>query len=453
MSSEHQSAVPPQLAGTVIRGRVTPPPSKSLTHRFVNLALLSGRPAVLERPLVAEDTDLFLGALEALGWRIARGADAVRLEPPVPPSRPRAQRVELDCGNAGTMYRFLAAALTVLPGRFRLDGTARLRERPVGPLLRALRSLGGRVECPEREGYAPIDIEGGSLTGGRARVEAGESSQYLSALLMAGLRARSEVVLEVAGLTSAPYVALTRGAIRRSVEGEDPIRQGADGGPGTTRIAPVPSGRFPGPGRVAVEPDLSAACYPAAGAALTGGAVVLESVRRDSLQGDLGFLRLLGRMGARLVWREDGAEVRGTPELVSPGVADLSSMPDQVPTLAALAPFARGTTRIENVAHLRIKESDRLRAMAEGLGRLGVPVEERPDGLVIPGVWSGERGGGGHVVPGDEVVIETFDDHRIAMSFALVALRREGVVIDRPGVVAKSYPRFWQDLGSLLTTP
>lgn len=440
-SSLHDPSTPrPIPSGRVVDGAVTPPPSKSITHRALDLALLSGRPAVVERPLLADDTRLFLGALDSLGWTVEHGEGEVRLTPPErPPSETEEARV--FCGNAGTMYRFLAASLAALPeapARIVLDGTPRLRERPVGPLLEALRALGARITCPEGEGHAPLVVETGSLRGGRARLSAGESSQYLSALLMACLRAPEPTRLEVASLTSAPYVELTREAIRRTVAGDDPVRQTAEG----YAIEPA----LPGVDRFRVEADFSAACYPAAGAALTGGEAEILDVCRDSAQGDRHLLELLERMGASVSWRDDAVLVRGGRELVAPGAVDLSGMPDQVPTLAALAPFARGTTRIENVAHLRIKESDRLLAMATGLSALGVPVEERPDGLVIPGCWADRE----RVVQGEERVIDPFDDHRIAMAFALVGLRRSGVLVAHPEVVAKSYPAFWSDLGGLL---
>lgn len=451
MTSPHDPADPssprPIPAGRVVRGTVTPPPSKSVTHRCLSLALLGGREAVVERPLLAEDTRLFLDALRDLGWAVERGGADVRLGPPAEPP----ERAEVFCGNAGTMFRFLTAILCTIPGRFRLDGTARLRERPVGPLLEALRALGARVTCPGREGAAPLEIEGASLRGGSAVLRAGESSQYLSALLLAGLRAAEPVRLEVDGLTSAPYVELTREAIRRAFpRGADPVSEGA---PRAGRRVFEVTPDVPAAERFTVEADLSAACYPAAGATLTGGRVEILGVRRDSAQGDRGLFDLLERMGAAVEWGAGRVVVRGPDEggegLEAPGTVDLSAMPDQVPTVAALAPFARGETRIENVAHLRIKESDRLRAMARGLSRLGVPVEERPDGLVIPGCWAPDGSGGSRVVTGEPVEIDPFDDHRIAMSFALVGLRRRGVRVAHPEVVAKSYPAFWTDFDRL----
>ncbi len=416
--------------GLQVQGRVSPPSSKSITHRYLLLGLLGRLPLVVERPLVAEDTRLTLAALTTCGFRCEPGADEVRLEPgPLPAGG------EIHCGNAGTLFRLLVACLTVVPGRWRVDGSPRLRERPIGPLLATLRALGAEIHCQEREGFAPLEIHGGSLRGGTAELDAGESSQYLSAVLLAAQRAPAPVEVHVSSLVSAPYLDLTRDAVRRfggAIEEVAPL---------VYRVSPAPLRAS----RVRVETDFSAACYPAAAAALAGGPVTIAGVRADSRQGDRGFFDLLSRMGAVIEWAQDGgdgATVRaGRLEALR---ADLSAMPDQVPTLAALAPFARGTTHVDNVAHLRIKESDRLAAMARELGRLGVPVEERPDGLSIPGIWADG------VPPGlPPVTVHTYDDHRIAMSLALVGLRRPGVSIAEPGVVAKSYPEFWRDLEAL----
>jgi 3-phosphoshikimate 1-carboxyvinyltransferase len=411
-------------SGRRTRGRLRVPSSKSLTHRYLNLALLSGAPVVIERPLFAEDTRLFLAALGRCGFQVAEEGDDVRL---TPAERP-AGEVEIFCGNAGTMLRFLVATLTVVPGLWRLDGIPRLRERPVGPLVEALRRLGARIEYVAAEGYVPLRIEGGTLRGGTTTLDAGESSQYLSALLMAALRAPGEVVVEVPTLTSRPYVDVTiaaasafDGHIERS-------------GPRAYRVRPS---ALRG-GRARVEGDYSAACYPAAAAALTGGEVILDGLSPDSRQGDREFIDLLAEMGAEVSWKGEDLRVRGTGALK--GVkADLSGMPDQVPTLAALAPFAEGETLIHNVAHLRIKESDRLEAMATELKKLGADAREGRDSLWLPGLWAAAE------TPTDTVHVDPHGDHRIAMSCALVGLRRPGVVIDHPEVVAKSYPGFWRD--------
>jgi 3-phosphoshikimate 1-carboxyvinyltransferase len=413
------------VASGRVDGEVAPPPSKSATHRALNLALLAGRPIAIERPLVAEDTELFLAALAVLGWRIERAEDVARLTPGRAPAS-----ADLDCGNAGTMARFLTASLCTLPGEWRLDGVARLRERPVGPLVEALRGLGARIDYQATAGSFPLRIAGGTLRGGRVRLQAGESSQYLSALLMAGLRAVEPVEIEVTRLVSAPYVELTLEAMARY--GAAHALSG-----GIYRVEPQDFGLA----RLRIEGDWSAAAYPAAAAAL-GGRVRLRGLDPRSRQGDRSFLELLARMGARVVPQADGVEVRSDGALRAID-ADLSALPDQVPTLAALAPFARGTTRILNVPHLRIKESDRLAAMASELRRIGAAVEELADGLIIPGVWADTE------PPHDPVTVEPRGDHRIAMSLAVAGLRRRGMRIATPEVVGKSYPGFWSDFEGL----
>ncbi len=411
--------------GRRLAGRVSVPPSKSLTNRALCLALLARAPMRLERPLLSDDTKALLAAVEALGIGAERDAAGLRFLPAELPDR-----AAIDCGASGTMARFMTAILSVLPGTWRLDGSPRLRERPVGPLIEGMRSLGASIDCLEHEDFLPLAIRGGVLEGGRATLDAGESSQYLSALLMAATGARRQVEVEVTGLTSAPYVDLTLDMMERfgaRVERSEP---------GALRVRPGLSA----PDAYTVEGDASAACYFAAAAALTGGTVELTGLPRDSRQGDLGFFDLLEEMGAGVEWpASDRVMVRGGARLEALDV-DMSEMPDQVPTMAAIAPFAAGTTRIRNVSHLRLKESDRLHASATELGRLGAVAVDLPDGLEIEGVWASQP------PPSDPVVVATHDDHRIAMSFALVGLRRPGVRIAESGVVSKSYPAFWEDL-------
>lgn len=431
MASPSSSPEPrPVPSGRRVAGSVRVPSSKSVSHRYLNLALLARAPLTLERPLLAEDIELALAALETCGFAVDReqGGEAVRLVPGPVPSAGR-----ISCGNAGTLLRFLTATLATVDGDWILDGTPRLRERPVGPLVAALKDLGAHIEFAGRRGFPPLRIRGGKLAGGTARLDAGESSQYLSALLMAALAAHGPVAVEVTALTSAPYVALT---LEAAAAFGGRIREQA---PGHLTVEP---GLAP-PARLEVEGDFSAACYPAAAAALTGGEVRLIGLRPGSAQGDRAFFDLLAAMGARVEWSGEEVVVGGGRELEAVE-EDLASMPDQVPTLAALAPFARGTTRVTRVAHLRIKESDRLAAMVEELGRLGVAVEELADGLAVPGVWAHRR------PPAAPVTVDPHGDHRIAMSLALVGLRRPGVSVARPEVVAKSYPAFWQDLTRLL---
>jgi 3-phosphoshikimate 1-carboxyvinyltransferase len=427
-TSPEPLAVP---AGRRARGRLEVPPSKSVTHRQLALALLARQPLLVRRPLRAEDTDLFLGVLRRLGWRVEELPAAVRLAPPT--SLPAA--AELDCGAAGTLLRFLVALLAALPGDWTLDGTPRLRERPVGPLAAALAQLGVRVSWRRRPGYPPLTVHGGTLAGGGATIDAGESSQYLSGLLLAALAAPRPTALAVTALTSAPYVEVTLDLVR---QWGGRVERTADGYLVVPGLVPRPE--------VAVEGDWSAAAYPAAAAALTGGDVSLVGLRRGTAQGDRAFVDLLVTMGATVGWEGDDLRVRGPQQLRSIQ-ADLGSMPDQVPTLAALGPFARGTTRIHGVPHLRLKESDRLAAMARELGRVGAEVEELPDELRVSGSWAERK------PPRDPVVVDSWGDHRIAMAMALVGLRRPAVSIATPEVVGKSYPRFWEDLLGLLEPP
>jgi 3-phosphoshikimate 1-carboxyvinyltransferase len=427
-SSPEPAAVP---AGRVASGRLRPPSSKSLTHRAGAIALLARAPVTIVRPLDAEDTRLLFAALASLGYRVEVAGETTRVEPP----RAFPERAEIDCGNAGTLFRFLVALAATVPVASRLDGVARLRERPAGPLVGALRALGVAIDEVGSPGCAPLVVHGGTLAGGRVTLDAGESSQYLSALLLAGQRATAPLEVVVERLVSAPYVELTVEMIQRF-------------GGRVERPAP---GRFvaiPSPlrgGEVEVEADFSAAAYPAAAAAITGGRVEIEGVSRDSKQGDRRLFELLERMGASVEWSAGGATVGGG--VLAAVDADLSDIPDQVPTLAALAPFARGTTAIRNVAHLRIKESDRLAAMTSELRRAGAEVEELADGLVIPGVWAEAS------PPTAPVTIDPRADHRIAMAMALVGLRRPNLAIADPDCVAKSYPEFWRDLARLVGEP
>ncbi len=421
-------------SGVVARGSVLPPGSKSLSHRFLNLALLHQLPLEVRNLLEAEDLDLFRAALDSMGWGVSHQDGVLVLDPPVTPSTGG----RVFCGNAGTMLRFLTATLCVVPGRWELDGTPRMRERPIAQLVEALRQLGAEVVSLGQEGYVPVELHGGSLSSGRCSLDASSSSQYLSALLMAGSVLDAGLEIEVTSLASAPYVDLTLQAMTELGCATVDV----DGG--LWRV--VPTGERSGSRRsIVVESDFSAVAYPAAAACITGGEVEIRGVGADSLQGDRRFLDVLEKLGATVSWHDGAVVVSGRPE--SALDVDLGAMPDQVPTLAAVAAFCPGTTRIRGVAHLRIKESDRLRAMSRELERCGVVVRELDDGLEIEGrpEWlePGEA-------PNEPVEIETYDDHRIAMSMALVGLRRGGVRILEPHVVGKSYPGFWRDLDYLV---
>jgi len=410
-------------SGRRTHGTVRVPPSKSLTNRALNLSLLVEGETEIIRPLESEDARAMVEALERLGYAVEKVAGGLLIRP-----ERSVEGAEIDCGASGTMLRFLTASLATRSGTWTLDGTDRLRERPLAPLIASLRELGAKIESLGDEGFAPIRIHGGTLKGGKTSLDAGISSQFLSALLMASVRAEQRVSVHVTELTSAPYVEVT---LRAMAEFGYLVRRAE----GTFTIEPQKrAGR-----RFVVEADYSSACYFGAAAALTGGQVTLVGLRPDSGQGDARFFSVLESMGACCAWIGGDLEVTG-PEKLTAVAESFSDMPDQVPTLAALAPFAEGTTEITDVGHLRLKESDRLRVVASQLGRAGVgDVLETSASIVVPGAWARAS------PPSQAVTIDTADDHRIAMSFALLGLRRPGVSIAEPGVVAKSYQDFWDD--------
>jgi len=406
-----------------VKALIRLPGSKSITHRALLMAALARGTSEIRHPLVAEDTLLTARALEELGVGVSWEQDRVLVTPP--PHRWSQPRTPILLGNSGTSMRLLPAVAAVGSGRFVFDGTSRLRERPVAPVVDALISLGARVRYLGVAGYPPIEIDASGLRGGEAVVDARQSSQFLSALLIASPCSGGEVRIRwEQPAASFPYIALTLAMMEEI---------GLDyrwSGP-TSVTVPAPQA-YPAL-RFGVEGDCSSASYFWAAAALTGGEIHTAPVRRASAQGDCGFLEVLEEMGCRIQWGDEGVTVKGTEDLKAVS-RDMNTMPDMVPTLAVLAAFARGTSHIRNVAHLRVKESDRLHVMAVELRKLGIPVEELPDGLKIEG---------GRVCSPRES-IEAHNDHRIAMAFAVAGLRTRGIEIRGAESVAKSFPEFWE---------
>jgi 3-phosphoshikimate 1-carboxyvinyltransferase len=407
------------------------PGSKSITNRALVLAALSDpeRGSQLDGVLQSEDTEVMVDALRALGFRlttdwpncsiqIRRGAAAH----PIP-----ARKADLFVGNSGTTMRFLTAMLCAGMGHYRLDGVTRMRERPIEDLLVALRQLGARVRSERDDGFPPVKVDAYGLPGGRARISGAISSQFLSAVLMVAPLAKAHVTVEVEGtLVSQPYVEMTVRMMKEfgvliETDGAThfhmPVRPWYDGL------------------HYQIEPDASAASYFFAAAAITQGQVIVPNLSMEGLQGDVRFVNLLDEMGCHVKRRPDRITVKGWP---LHGIdADMNAISDTVMTLAAVACFAEGPTTIRNVAHIRHKETDRLAALSTELRRLGAEVDEFADGLTItPRPLHGAE-------------IETYNDHRMAMSMALIGLRVPGVVIKNPGCVAKTYPGFWDDLEKL----
>lgn len=403
-----------------IKARIRVPGSKSVTHRALLMAALAQGESRIENPLEAEDTLLTAEALRRLGVRVFWENETVRL---IPPLKRWAQPEEpIFLGNSGTSMRLLVALAAAGSGKFVLDGNPRLRERPIGPVMESLGKLGVRYRYTGKAGCPPVEITSEGLGGGEVLIDARQSSQFLSALLIASPCAREKVLVGwMEPVASFPYVRMTLAMMKEF---------GIEYQQVSSHQIAIPAPQSYPPLNYSVEGDCSSASYFWAAAALTGGEVFTYPFPRHPLQGDCHLLNVLEHIGCSISWEEDGVRVRGSGR-IDPVDLDMNAIPDMVPTLAVLAAFAPGRSHIRNVAHLRIKESDRLQVVASGLKRLGVRVEELSDGLVIEG---GKVHG---------AAIEAHDDHRIAMAFAVAGLRTEGIEIRGAEAVAKSFPSFW----------
>jgi 3-phosphoshikimate 1-carboxyvinyltransferase len=409
------------------RARVRVPGSKSLTNRALIVAALARGRSTLTGALDSEDTRVMVESLRRLGIAVEHGPGAATIAVTGCSGRIPAREAELFVANSGTSLRFLTAMAATGKGVYRLDGNPRMRQRPVADLLQALNGLGSDSRSDLGTGCPPVTVRADGLDGGYATVKGDVSSQFLSGLLMALPAASGPTTVEVDGpLVSQPYIAMTLAVMEAF---------GVQAGNHGFRRFNVEPGRYSGR-PYAIEPDASAASYFFAAAAITGGTVTVEGLGTNSVQGDLAFVDVLEYMGCRVDRGRDATTVTGGPLR---GVdVDMNAISDTVMTLAAVALFARGMTRIRNVGHIRHKETDRLAALATELRRCGAEVDERPDGLVIlaPDCIKPAR-------------IATYDDHRMAMSFALVGLEADGITILDPGCVAKTYPGFWDDLARL----
>jgi 3-phosphoshikimate 1-carboxyvinyltransferase len=402
---------------------ISVPGSKSLSNRALVVSSLAEGKSRLSNVLHSDDTRYMMSHLHTLGIPLQASDDQVEIEGRG--GEFSAVEASLPCGNAGTTVRFLTALCALVPGAQVITGDQRMQARPIRDLVDALAGLGADIEC--LNGCPPVTVRSGSLRGGRVEVQAHLSSQYLSALLMIAPYAHQEVSLEVAGdMVSEPYIELTLEVMASfgvAVERPDPRR------------FHVPRRRFQGRA-FAIEGDATSAGYWWALAAMTGSRIAVNNVQLSSHQGDIEFLHILERMGSAIA-QEQGIAVQGPRQLQSPGVVDMNRLPDAVMTLAVLAALAQGETRIINVANLRIKESDRLAALVTELRRVGIEADELVDGICI-------RGGKPHGAD-----IETYADHRMAMSFAILGVQVPGIRIGTPECVSKSYPTFFEQLQAL----
>jgi 3-phosphoshikimate 1-carboxyvinyltransferase len=416
-----------------MQGVVALPGSKSISNRTLLLAALADGATELTGLLDADDTARMIDALRTLGIRIERSDDACVVQG-CAGAFPR-RSGELFLGNAGTAVRPLTAVLAMQGGDYRISGVPRMHERPIGDLVDALRRQGCDIRYLATDGYPPLGIgPSGGRAGGRVAIRADVSSQFVSALLMAlplarGAGESATTVAVTTPLVSRPYVEITLRLMRRfgvDVEALD------------ASTFAVPAGaRYRTPGRLHVEGDASAASYFLAGGAIGGGPVRVTGVGRDSIQGDIAFADVLARQGADIRFGDNWIEARrGNP--LQGGTIDCMMIPDAAMTLAMVALFARAPTRLVNIGSWRVKETDRIAAMAAELAKLGATPTAGDDWLEVAPLATFRH-----------ATIDTYDDHRMAMCAALAALGGAGVTINDPGCVRKTYPGYFDAFASI----
>lgn len=418
----------PQVRGPIV-GSIRVPGSKSITNRALVCAALAKGKSTLHGVLESEDTTVMVEAWRQLGLRVDWDRSTCTVTIDGCAGQPPQPEGTLFIANSGTSIRFLTAALAATHGKYTLDGIERMRERPIGDLIRGLKSWGADIssinhqnpECP------PVQLNAKGLRGGLARVRGDVSSQFLSGMLMAAPYCSSDVIIEVQGeLVSKPYVDMTLSVMQAF--GVSPTSRERGQYQFSAPACYVAT-------NYSIEPDASAASYFLAAAAITGGKVRVEGIGLDALQGDVRFANVLEAMGCELKSDRDWIEISGRASRgIDINMADIS---DTMQTLAAVALFAEGPTRVRGVAHNRHKETDRIGDLIKEIRRLGAQAHEHDDGLTI--------------VPGklQACELQTYRDHRMAMSFALVAMKVPGCVVLDPRCTEKTYPQFFEDLGKM----
>jgi 3-phosphoshikimate 1-carboxyvinyltransferase len=408
-------------------GEVTLPGSKSLSNRVLLLAALAEGPTSIHDLLDSDDVRHLRKALDKLGERLTpEGQDWT-----LPGGGFKSRQAHLFLGNAGTAVRPLTAILSNTPGEFVITGEPRMCERPIGPLVDALRKWGANIEYMDAEGYPPLRVRGKNLIGGPTSVDASQSSQFVSALLLVAPLLRRTSTIEVTGeLVSQPYIAMTRGQMRQFGVTVEQLH---------SRLYQIEPQHYRSPGEVWVEGDATAASYFLAAGAVTGGPVRVHGAGKDSVQGEIAFARLLQEMGADVVWGPDWVEVSRPPERPLRGIErDLNDIPDSAMTLAMLGLFSTQPCEVRGVGNWRVKECDRQDALYSELLKLGAGVEKLEDGLRVtaPQVWRSAE-------------IQTYNDHRMAMCFSLASLGPVEVTIANPECVSKTYPHYFEDFQRL----
>ena len=400
------------------------PGSKSLTNRALLIAALCDREVRLSNVLFSDDSRHFMDCLINLGFKVESDENAktviVRGNKGVIPNR----KAAVNVGSAGTAARFLTALLATSSGEYLVEASRQMAARPMRPLIEALKSLGAQFEFLGRPDCLPFRVKGAGSPDGVVTLEAEISSQFLSALLIVGCLGKTGLKIEIAGeLAAKPYIEMTlRMMANFGVEVET----------GDFRIFKVTAQRYIGKDYL-IEPDVSNACYFWAMAVLTGGSAMVKDIPLDSLQGDLQLLRILKQLGARIGDKKNGIYIEGPAGGVFPGIeADLSAAPDQTMTLAAMAPFASSPTAIRNVGLIKFHESNRIAAITNELQRIGIQADELDNGILI------------HPGKPHSAAIETYDDHRMAMAFALTGLRTPGLRIKNPDCTKKTFENYFE---------
>jgi 3-phosphoshikimate 1-carboxyvinyltransferase len=414
-----------------LNATVRVPGSKSLTNRALLIASLANGTTHLTNALFSDDSRYFAKALQTLGFDVQLDEANFSMTVTGLGGKIPAKKAELFIGNAGTAARFLSAFLTLGHGEYILDGEPRMRERPIRDLVDSLTQLGAKLEptndCP------PVKISANGLPGGKTTIAGDISSQFLSGLLMVAPYAKSPIEVTLStDLNSKPYVDMTIHIMKDfgvEVERNE-----------YSRFTIHPSSFFP-LSSYAIESDASAASYFFAAPAICGGTVKVENISRNSVQGDIAFLDVLKQMGCTVQETDNCILVTGHSELHGIDV-DMRDIPDTAQTLAAVAPFASSPTRIRGIASARVKETDRVHATCTELARLGVQVEEHEDGMTIHPCKTFKPAN-----------IQTYNDHRMAMAFSLIGLRFDGVTIENPSCVSKTFPNFFDVLDQLRSQP
>ncbi len=410
-----------------INATITPPGSKSYTNRALPIAVLANGASLLTGALFSDDTHYMTQALLELGFSVASDEDNNTFSVQGLNGKIPRDSAKVFIGNSGTTARFLTPLMALGQGTFELDGVPAMQKRPIQPLLDALNTLGARASSIHDTGCPPIRIVANGLRGGNVKMRGDLTSQVFSALLMSAPYFENGITLEVEGeLVSKPYLEVTAQTMRAF---------GVDLEIENFERFMVKPGEYSAT-NYAIEPDASAASYFFAAAAITGGRVVVPGLGSNSLQGDLNFVRVLEQMGCTVNQTKTQTEVIGTTNLRGVEI-DMSQISDTAQTLAAVAPFASSPTRITGIGFIRRKETDRIGAVVRELQRLGIHAIEENDGMMIhPGTPKPAR-------------IETYDDHRMAMGFAVLGLRASGITILEPGCVTKTFPKFFEVLESL----